>query len=462
MRRDSVVGRVYSLKYFFFPESGTADVSTVIDTLRHGVSKTLEAIPLLSGTVQVIDRGALCIAGPWSAVNDIFRVKDLRQEGQLEYQTLRDKQFPLSVLDDRLLASLGGDREPNEKISPPSSGTMKSEKPVMFVQLNIIRGGIIIALCVSHSFTDGNGIPTITRVLGAYCRGDDGSRLITPEMIDRKRLMRGRGGTTLADFREFGIDSVAAIKKPEGSIQQEFEIGIIFFPKGRLAELKSMAFAKENGEFGDRWISTIDALSALLGCCIGSVRDKETRARVDRNWVIRSVLGGRRTLDPPLPEGYIGNVLSFTRIPIPYPSIDSTLAKVVESAHLMRDQIKQRDEAYFQGVIGALSRVKDLGKVKTASLSPSEDGMFITSWANQGFYEIDWGDVVGGRTERVRKNRFRFGHRPICWIMPELSAPYFPDDECWLEVIVNGLDKDEMARLKENELFMRFGQWKSN
>ena len=89
-------------------------------------------------------------------------------------------------------------------------------------------------------------------------------------------------------------------------------------------------------------------------------------------------------------------------------------------------------------------------------LSSSEEGILITSWANQSLYDIDWGEVVGGRIERVR--RLRLDWKYICWIMPELKAPYFTDDECGLEIIVGGLSKDERAQLKQNELLMKFAQ----
>ena len=483
---DNVVVRFYTNQLLFFPESKRADVSTVIDTLRHGLSKTLEAIPVLAGTPQVIDqRGTLCIDAPWSTIDEIFRVNDLRQEEGLEYKLLKDKHFPVNHLDVHTLASLD---LANGKIVPPPGSKMKSERPVIFVQVNIIKGGIIVALCLNHSFTDGNGVSSIVEVWGAYCRGDDGSRLITPDMVHRGRLMEGRSGASSAVFPEFEKIKTqenppssgflnyicttifgyltarlswrpTGIWKPQDWVwvdRKQPETAIFFFSKRNLVDLKSMASGRVTGDPGDRWISTIDALSALIGCCVASARAQETRAMGDKNWVIYTALGGRRLLDPPLPAGYIGNFLSYIRICTPNPTIESTPAKVAEIAHLIRDQIKQRGDAFFQGIIGALSSVKDLRKISPMPLSSSEEGILITSWANQSLYDIDWGDVVGGRVERVR--RLRLDWKYICWIMPELKAPYFADDECGLEIIVGGLTKDERAQLKQNELLMKFAQ----
>ena len=489
---DGVVPPVYSKKFFFFPESPKSDVSIVVDTFRQGLSKTLEAIPVLSGKVHVIDqRGALGVAGPWSTVDEIFQVKDLRREGRLDYRTLKDKQFPSGQLDPHILASLDtlGGGLGTEKITLPGGSGVKSERPVMFVQVNMVKGGIIMAMCMNHQFTDGNGIPVITRVWAAYCRGDDGSQLVTPEMLDRGRLMQGRGGVNLDEFPEFAknlmrdkapaggfLASMSAnilaylnarlppwlggIGKPIRRVESKPATATFFFSKSKLAELKSMASAKLNGESENEWISTNDALSALVGCCMAAARDKEIRAKAERAWVISPVLSGRRVMNPPLPADYIGNFLVSNRISAPSPTVDSTPAKVAEMAHLIRGQIKQRDEAYFRGIIGALSSVQDLRRVQTVPISASEDMILITSWAGQNFYEINWGDGVGSRIERVRRVSLNFKY--LCCILPELKAPNFADDECGLEIHLSGLDMDEVTRLKQNELFMRFAQWISD
>lgn len=269
---DNVAGHVYTTSYLFFPKSYKSDISIVIDRLRQGLSKTLKAIPVLSGTVHVIDRrGARCVADPWRTVDEIFRVNDLRQEEGLEYRVLKDKQFPSRLLDPRILAPTGG-RFGIEYIKVSSGSRLEGEKPVMFVQVNIIKGGIIVALCFNHNFTDGNGVPVTARVWAAYCRGDDGSRLVTPEMLDRGRLMQGRGSVSLDDFPEFGKNLIEdqaptrdftrlfghlfswlprwprSTRKSESPAESKLETASFFFSKSKLADLKTMASAKLNGE----------------------------------------------------------------------------------------------------------------------------------------------------------------------------------------------------------------------
>ena len=479
---DNITPRRYSSKMLFFPESPGSDVYTVVNTLRDGLAKTLEAISPLSGTVKTFgEKGAVCVTAPWSTVDDIFHVKDLRYDGELEYRNLRDRHFPLENLDPNILMP---------SAAMPLGVPFKGEKPVMLVQTNIIKGGMIMALCMHHSFTDGNGTTAIASVWAAYCRGDDGQRLITQEMVDRGRLMRGCESASLADVPEFTMRPIeeeasssgvlfhirtlvsdrlmvplcrwsTSTQKSESNAlpgRSQFESAIFFFPKKSLIELKIMAYAGDRSEDGESWISTNDALCALLGCCVHSARREELRTMADRSCIVQIVVGGRRRLDPPLPAEYIGNIVSCIRVFIPSRSIDSTPAKISEIAHLIRDQIEQCDARYFRKMIAALSSVRDLARVIPTPPSQFEDALYFSSWANQSFYEINWGDAVGARIERVR-NPADFPN--FCFIMPELKGAGFKGDDCGLEIQIR-LEKGQMRRLKQNELFMRFAQWRSN
>ena len=450
----------------------------VVDTLREGLSKTLEAIPLLSGTVRVVDeKGAQGVTAPWSTIDDIFQVKDLRREGGLEYQDFKERKFSLEGLDGKLVL--------------PWADLMKGEKTVMLVQVNIIHGGIILGLCMHHAFTDGNGTYAIAKVWAAYCRKEDGSRLVTQEMINRERLMRGWESATLDDAPGFELSPVemapsksvlayihttvsgwlnahlgrrtatTKVEMAKSNAPPQTDHGIFFFAKNKLAELKDMASAREPGEDGPAWISTNDALCALLNCCIASARDEHIRARADRSWTMLMLVGARRVLDPPLPDDFLGNCMSFARVSAPGPSMESTPANVARIAHRLRDQIQQRDERRFRKVIAALSSVEDLTKLRAAPLSPPEDGVRFSAWTNQDFYDLDWGNTVGARVERVRALLLGANYR-ICITMPKLVAPIFTGEDCGLEVTVSGFEKGLILRLKQNELFMRFAQWRCN
>ena len=123
-----------------------------------------------------------------------------------------------------------------------------------------------------------------------------------------------------------------------------------------------MASAREH-EDADAWISTNDALCALISCCIASTRDKQRRTMTDKYWSFDVAVNARRLLHPPLPTDYIGNTLSSIKISQPSQSVESTPAKVARTAYLIRDQIQQLDEQHVRKAIAALASVGDLAVV---------------------------------------------------------------------------------------------------
>ena len=233
------------------------------------------------------------------------------------------------------------------------------------------------------------------------------------------------------------------------------ELAVFFFPTSKLAELKVMA-SSSNGKIDDNeWISTQDALCALISCCVHSTRDEEILKKTDRIISTSLLVGCRSKLEPPLPADYIGNCLDYAAISLPSRGEDSTPARVAEMAHLLRDQIKQRDDSYLRKKMAALKSVADLARVELAGGVVCEDRVGFSSWSNQNWYNIDWGDVVGANIERVRFT----GSRDNGTILPELKGPGFAEDERGLEVVLR-LKKGQMDRLKRNELFRRFAMWR--
>ena len=468
---DTVVGDRHAPKMLFLPDSTTSRTTQTANTLRDGLSKTLKAIPVLSGTVQTDRQGSFCVAAPWNTVDQILQLKDLSHEEGLDYQKIKGQGFPLEGLDVNLLL--------------PLAGLRKREKPVLLVQINIIKGGYIVILSLNHGFMDGNGTAVVAKLWAACCRGEDPSPLITGEMIDRERLRSGWNTSSLGEIRSFVMSRnderarqasalaylddnildrlmtpwpkwMTSTKESQPTLLPQAQCEIFFFSKSKLVALKDMASLAEYNDGENTWISTNNALTALLGTCILSTIGEDIRSMDDSIGSLITMINIRRILDPPLPADFIGNALSFSKVSAPLHTIDSTPEVVAKVAHTIRKQIQEASERSIRETIAGY------GRAFWEPPPPSEHIVRVTSWATQRFYDLDWGNAVGTKIERIRRkqpDRYQgFGAKVI--ILPEIAAPHFEAEECGLEVALVDFWSEHMERLKRNELFMRFGEWR--
>lgn len=187
--------RVPSVKFLYFPISDP-DVARITSALKSGLQRTFEALPILSGTVQqqtVRNKQSLCVGAPWNAVDDVFRARDLTSS-DLDYETIRRNHFPMTPAEQQEdLMSVFLSR-PN-RLSP--------ENPVMMAQVNFVRNGMILVQFLHHSFMDGLGGATVMGMWATFCRGENGTEMVSSEMMDRGRLMSGDENSHLEDFHEY-------------------------------------------------------------------------------------------------------------------------------------------------------------------------------------------------------------------------------------------------------------------
>ena len=193
---DNILPRYHVTKIFLFPSSSSVSIDDTVDALRVGLEKTIHAFPLLAGTVQELQpvsdhqqRGRLYLSAPWQTMSDMLSIQDFSHDHALNFSCLRAQSFPVHVLDPAILL-------PQDKTTRPNA------KSVMLVKVTKVRGGLIVAHSLSHGFMDGGGMVVIAKIWAAFCRGEDGTRYLTREVLDRSRLMQGTPGSEVADFPE--------------------------------------------------------------------------------------------------------------------------------------------------------------------------------------------------------------------------------------------------------------------
>ena len=320
---DNIVASPYVHKALFFP-SHHPNIWSLVENMRSALAQTFNAIPVLAGTVTCIphasQRGSLAVTAPWRTAQDALSVKDLRETDYPTYESLRSKHFPMVDLKYSIL--MPGRRSMHV---PNFMALETDERPVLLAQINIINGGMILGIIIDHAFTDGAGSLTVARVWASYCRGEDGSRLVSPECVDRSWLMEGDESGRFEDFLEyscrpdpdisapahgflsrmfttpyswivlplrslfgFGLNAMPPLRKMlrsgrarDTTLSKPDPLGveIFFFSQAKLKELKQMASKLESDETS--WISTNDALACFIWCCVIAAYKDDNHNRLE-------------------------------------------------------------------------------------------------------------------------------------------------------------------------------------
>ena len=482
---DHIMPRRYTFRLLFFP-TGNRDPLIITTTLKAGLTKTLETLPLLSGTVKPYlcptNSGRLCITAPWSSVDDIFHVA---HRLDLSYDEIRNSGFSMLFLE-------------FEDILPMFSNTdidpFSIETPVLMVQINFIKSGMIMGFCLHHSFVDGTGAPEVLKIWAAFCRGDEGwTEKEVRKMTTRERVMNSEAGKAdLGKFYEYfdkplpedleeKIEETRA--STAGALETKATIWLdrtirrcssylpqtLFFPItatarliGELIEaygpsqLASLSTYLSNHTISPTsipspqmstdifffpapalstlkallstslppatYISTNDALSALCFACITHARHPTPTTPLD----LAITLDGRRLLSPPLPANWLGNLALHAQISAPLSSVTPpTIPALSALALRLRERILALDTAYVDNLVASLSNVEDVSRITPSFIwgRKTGEGMLVASWAGQGWYGVQWGAEVGCACERMRLPKVRFArYNGFCVVFPRVGG----------------------------------------
>ena len=450
--------RRYLVMLLYFPLSNP-NMTRIASYFKSGLQRMFETLPIMSGTVQSApqseQKGSLCVGAPWNAIDDVFRVNDLTSS-DLDYENLRKDYFPATTSTRRELLSI--------LLSRPKPFGPKN--PVMMAQVNFVRNGMILVPFLHHSFVDGPGGTTVMDLWATFCRGDNGAEVISDGMLDRGMLMFGDEAGRLEDLREFISRPRDGSSAPQ--LPKVIENEVFFVSRSKLATLKSVVSASiasavsgpSNGEI-PTYISTNDALSALLFACITEARRSIQSTDTQQKIPFALAVSGRRLLKPPIPDKYVGNVTFYCHLDLPLDTVTTESHSIATIAHQIRKRLVQLDDTYVRRLIGALRHMDDIGELVPVCRASREWPFLITSWSTQGYYGMDWGSEIGARCERVRVPKVPWPEFDgLIVIMPELKIENgIAEEEAGLEVMV-GLEMGAMQLLKGMEEWTRWAEWR--
>ncbi len=453
---DQFMPRLYVTRFVLaFPLRPDTDQQKVYLYLKQGLERTLTDIPFLGGHIVPSHGGKGRVQihnGPENEI--LFRCKDFRLKdpphahGTTWYAHWREANHPLSCLN-------------GDVISPVGIFPEEAKAAVMAVQANFFEDGVLLTACMHHSATDALGFSQVLKTWAKHAKSSAGNGfevngLLPAELLERSAMMKGAPSSDVKDCPEYIITSpeqkdLAASESDRLKDQEAVDAiiaamppmtaQIFHFSHARLAQLKADA---SSINAVDQWISTNDALSALLWkhICLARGLPEGTASSL----VIAVDTRGR--VRPQVPNPYLGNASLFCPVPLKINTIGSQ-KPLYDTAMQVRRALQAFYSDRIKKVIGVIDSLEDIKDLNVTFKHTLGNDVVVTSWADLGLYEEDWGPELGF-PEAVRMPSFTGDG--ACAVLPRLR-------DKGLEVLVT-MEVEAMERLKADDGFARYAEWR--
>ena len=455
---DMLMPRLHVPKLLYFVSA--AEPAEIESNLLAALELMLKSVPIVAGSVATskqdgVQKGSLSVQSPFFAAHEILSVNDLRDE--YDYEQLQAAHFPTDALT-------------SEAIAPKQFGKAADSAPVMVAQANFLRGGLLLFLGFHHCVFDEMGMFNVMKLWSMYCRGEVALDFVTPQWFDRSPLLQGAGTGKVEDHPEYTLapEGAAARATEDPSVylpgSPDVQSRIYFFSDKALGRLKLAATVPStNGMECATWISTNDALIALFWCCITSARMVDSKRATSEIFPLFAMaVNGRQRFHPPISSDYCGNVILIAKT---LAKVDDLLAKepgrLAKAASLVRKAVNVVDDAYARDVIQMVQKTEDVDRLASRRKPAMEYSLGCTSWARQPYYDLNWGNTIGGACQRVRGRSLKTDG--ILLIYPRIASAESLNGQSdarqgGIEVQL-GLRSEHHQRLLEDPVFTDFAQW---
>ncbi|KAI1125168.1 transferase family-domain-containing protein [Nemania abortiva] len=389
---------------FVFPiELGDSyDADKIFGILKQGLDKAKERIPTL-GCEGVPDTDAKQAGVLKLHKYDDYETitkKDLRAPGAFPhtYADIKAKTFPVEAFPGDLLC---------RRFTWPSPG---ERLPVADCQANFIPGGLLLTCCFFHVFGDAKSYYTWLETWAEECRllqGEISSRTEVPDefFTDREKHMTpsGKNAGKPEDHPEVLVLPFTPEGFPPKMISRE-HVGQVFrLSAEQLVALKADAAPANAAESsGVTYVSTNDALSALMWRSVMAAQFELEKLEGDPTSIFNIAVDGRPRTNPPVHPRTLGNWLGWVAPQMPIRKMLSHNS-VADPAVVVRQAVAKLNEEYVDSLSTLFESVVDVNRVvATAFVDVPGFNCVQTSWINLGVYGLNWGKTLGGKIEAVR------------------------------------------------------------
>ncbi|CAK9168869.1 unnamed protein product [Ilex paraguariensis] len=257
-----------------------------------------------------------------------------------------------------------------------------SSYPLIVLQVTYFKcGGVSLGAGVHHTLSDGVSSLHFINTWSDMARG---LSIAIPPFIDRT-LLRARNPPSPAfDHVEYhlppSLNTHLGTPEPESS-PKVVSTTVHKITLDQLNKLK----AKSRNDGNTKEFSSYAILAAHIWRCAGKARglDQEQLTK------LYTATDGRSRLCPPLPPGYLGNVV-FTATPIAV-SGDLESETLSNSAKRIHDALTRMDNEYLRSALDYLEVQPDISALVRGPKHFVSPNLNINSWTRLPVYDADFG-----------------------------------------------------------------------
>ncbi|ETS78933.1 hypothetical protein PFICI_08786 [Pestalotiopsis fici W106-1] len=392
---DHTMPKIYVqiAEIFELPEG--SDKQVIIDSVSKGLEFALSQFPALAGTIHMDEtNGRMWVTKKKdSSVGLYVKTADDDVSDLPSFDYLNQHDFPVHILDGhRLLPKVVTEKQ----LFSPLGHNADDQTITSTFQINFIRGGVILAAAIHHNCSDGtgcNGFLSTWAQSSAAARNGAPFKPIDKESLNRERLSAAKPDSARWETLDGKYPILKDLGGPPPPPPADFKmpplkIRLWHIPKSSASRLKQDI----GSELGDAWISTYDAIIALLWKSVTRSKIPLLKPDLEDEVILAYGMNVRSRMEPPLADCYLGNVVALPSTePRPIKAIlaDGSLS---EMALAVRQATQSIDHNYVAGVTEWVAGLEDRRWITINMRSFLGMDLAATSWqAMTPYQDHDFG-----------------------------------------------------------------------
>jgi hypothetical protein len=455
---------------FAFPDD--INIEATVRNMTAGLEFTLSQFPILSGVLEMnVATGTMWVARKRDSTASLHVKHMLGEDEFPSYKELAEKhvrlpqpleeshntdekQFPASALKGSQLLP---EFVTAKSLLSPLGDNNEEGIAVAAFQLNFIRGGLIIGLAIHHSVSDGPGCDgflttwaenTVAAAKGAPFIPTKHKFSIHGTPLDIKSPTKGRV-EELSKMLPVVRDAGGPMPPPPaGFVMPSLVAQMWHFPKSKADLLKSKASNQDGGS----WISTYDAIMALLWSCITRAKLEMLKPDLESKAILVHAVDTRKVWSPPLPDRFLGVGAAAARCE-PLTVKDIIAGNLPQLATAVRGSINAITPEYLSNLLQWVAGHEDQRFLEISINSFLGIDLGASSWQGMTAYEAH--DFGFGLPKALRWPNP--GFEGFVLLYPSRAGSIHAAEDEGIEVCVC-LEESCHKRLLKDEVLLEYAQ----